>query len=147
MAGLRAWPATEVERDGGWVRRAAGGYTRRANSVQCLDPADSENASARIADSRRWFESRRLMPVFRVTPLTGPRILRALDEAGWRAVDTSRVLVMDLVRRRIECDRLVETLAIDDRNWLSAQCALQRYDVATCERLAVITSLIRVPAR
>ena len=56
MAGLKAWPAIEVERDGGWVRRAAGGYTRRANSVQCLDPADDEKAPARIADGRRWLE-------------------------------------------------------------------------------------------
>ena len=96
MAGLKAWPALEVERDGGWVRRAAGGYTRRANSVQCLDPADDENASARIADGRRWLESRGLTPVFRVTPLAGPHLLAALDEAGWRATDLSRVLVMSL---------------------------------------------------
>jgi len=74
MAGLKAWPATEVERDGGWVRRAAGGYTRRANSVQCLDPADDENAPARIADSPA--DARLTERVRR--PGSGARVRRAI---------------------------------------------------------------------
>ena len=79
IAGRKAWPGVEREHDGSWVRRAGGGYTRRANSVQCLDPADDENVVARIAASRRWFETRGLRPVFRITPLTGPRLRAALD--------------------------------------------------------------------
>ena len=30
-AGLLTWPALETEADGNWVRRAAAGYTKRAN--------------------------------------------------------------------------------------------------------------------
>ena len=41
-AGLAAWPGIDVKWDGSWVRRAAGGYTKRANSVQCFDPDDGE---------------------------------------------------------------------------------------------------------
>lgn len=96
FAGLKAWPGIEVEHDGRWVRRAAGGYTKRANSVQCLDPTDDENTPARIAGSRRWFETRALMPIFRVTPLAGRRLSESLDEAEWRAFDHSRVLALAL---------------------------------------------------
>jgi len=125
LAGLKAWPGIEVEHDGKWVRRAAGGYTKRANSVQCLDPTDDENAPARIAGSRRWFEARGLMPVFRVTPLAGRCLTESLDEMGWKAFDHSRVLVMALERRSIEPDARVEVLPTDDPKWLSAQRLLQ----------------------
>ena len=125
LAGLKAWPGIEVEHDGKWVRRAAGGYTKRANSVQCLDPTDDENAPARIAGSRRWFEARGLMPVFRVTPLAGRCLTESLDEMGWKAFDHSRVLVMALERRNIEPDARVEVLPTDDPKWLSAQRLLQ----------------------
>jgi hypothetical protein len=74
LAGLKAWPGIEVEYDGAWVRRAAGGYTKRVNSVQCLDPADDGNLPARIAASRRWFESRHLPPIFRITALSAPAV-------------------------------------------------------------------------
>jgi N-acetylglutamate synthase len=147
LAGLKAWPGIEVEHDGKWVRRAAGGYTKRANSVQCLDPTDDENAPARIAASRRWFETRGLMPVFRVTPLAGRCLTESLDEMGWKAFDHSRVLVMALERRSIEPDARVEVLPTDDPKWLSAQRLLQGYDATTLERLNAIIAAIEVPTR
>jgi len=147
MTGLKAWPRIEVEHDGGWVRRAAGGYTRRSNSVQSLDPTDDGNASARLAHSRRWFEARGLPPAFRVTPLAGPRLYEALDEADWRAKDLSRVPAMSLVGRTLDPDPRVDVLPVNDPRWLSAQGALQGYDAPTLKRLEAIVTVLDVPAR
>jgi len=115
--------------------------------VQCLDPTDDDNTSAWIADSRRWFESRGLMPVFRVTPLAGRRLTESLDEAEWRAFDHSRVLVMSLEGRSIKPDARVEVLPADEPKWLSSQRLLQDYDAATLERLSAIVTAIKVPTR
>jgi GNAT superfamily N-acetyltransferase len=95
-AGLKAWPGVEAEWDGAWVRRAAGGYTKRANSVQCLDPADEADVTERIAAAVDWFAARNLPPVFRITPLSSPALLQALDEQGWRTIDASYQFAMDL---------------------------------------------------
>jgi N-acetylglutamate synthase len=115
--------------------------------VQCLDPTDDENAPARIAASRRWFETRGVMPAFRVTPLAGRRLTESLDEAEWRAFDHSRVLVTALEGRGIKPDARAEVLPADDPTWLSAQRLLQGYDAATLERLSAIVGAIEVPVR
>lgn len=78
-AGIDAWPGIEVDWDGGWARRAAGGYARRANSVRCLDPVDGGDVEARIAAAVDWLARRRLPPVFRMTPLASPTLAAALD--------------------------------------------------------------------
>lgn len=147
LAGLKAWPGIEVAFDGAWVRRAAGGYTKRANSVQCLDPADGQNAAERIIASRRWLEDRGLPPVFRITPLAAPGLVAALAEAGWVSFEQSRVLVMGLDGRTIEADPRVELLEADDPTWLRAQQELQGYSDATAQWLAAVISAIEVPGR
>jgi N-acetylglutamate synthase len=142
-AGLKAWPGLEAEHDGSWVRRAANGYTKRANSVQSLDVADDDNAGKRIDASRRWFEARGLTPVFRVTPLAGPAILAALDAAGWRAYDHSRLMVMKL--DKVVPDPRGEILAIDDPKFLAAQQVLQGYDDSTQAKLRALLSAVDLP--
>jgi GNAT superfamily N-acetyltransferase len=146
MAGLQAWPGIETERDGQWVRRAAGGYSKRANSVQCLDPADGADAAVRIAAARQWFEERGIDPVFRVTPLTAPAILEALRAAGWIFFDHSRTMAMDLAELDAGLDPRAELMAPDDARFLSAQRALQEYDDATVGKLRAVIAAIAVPA-
>ncbi len=144
-AGLKAWPGIEVEYDGNWIRRAANGYTQRANSVQSLDPADEADAPARIAASRRWFEARGLTPVFRVTPLAGAAVVAALDAAGWATVDDSHLFAMEL--GSIEADargRLYEPL---DPDFLSVQQRLQHYSDDKLGRMRALLAAVTVPAR
>jgi ribosomal protein S18 acetylase RimI-like enzyme len=145
-AGLEAWPACETENDRAWVRRAAGGYTRRANSVQCLDPDDDDDVVARIAASELWLEGRALRPTFRITPLVGPNLREALDAAGWRVEGESRVLIRPLGQFGSEGDRRVDLLPITHPTWLQAQAELQNYDDATLDRLKAIVAAISGPA-
>jgi GNAT superfamily N-acetyltransferase len=143
-AGLKAWPGIEVEWDGSWVRRASNGYTQRANSVQCFDPADDGNAVERIAASRRWFEDRGLKPIFRVNPLTAPALNAALDAAGWDAIDHSQVVAMEL--GPVLPDPRGEVLALDDPEFLTEHQRLTAYDDEKVGKLRAILGVLEVPA-
>lgn len=144
-AGLKAWPGIDVEWDGSWVRRAANGYTRRANSVQCFDPADDDDVAERIVGARRWFEARGLPPIFRVNSLTGPSLAAELDRQGWASVSHSRLVAMEL--DPVEADPRGEVLDVDDPGFLDAQRRLKDLDETTIGKLRAVLAVLQVPAR
>ena len=64
------WPATDRAELGGWLLRAAGGFTGRANSV--LPVGDSTLDIARSVDfCERWYAARDLPPLFQLHGPTG----------------------------------------------------------------------------
>jgi len=143
-AGLKAWPGIEVEWDGAWVRRAAGGYTKRANSLQCFDPADDADVDARIAAGIAWFEARGIRPVVRTTPLASPALNAALDARGWDTIDRSYLYAMPLAEH--EPDPEGRTTALLDPVFLTAQQALQGYPDEQMARMRALLAVVAVPA-
>jgi GNAT superfamily N-acetyltransferase len=146
LAGIKAWPAVDTATDGTWVLRASGGYTNRANSVQCNDLGDDTDAPARLERAVRWYRDRSLPPIWRVTPLAGPRIMAELDR-GWRAYGHSHVLAMDLGPLSFEPDGNSTLVAVDSKEWLDIQKELQGYDDATLLRLKLIVERFKAPAK
>ena len=143
-AGLEAWPGIEVEWDGQWVRRAAGGYTKRANSLQCFDPADDSNAEARLAAGVAWFAARNIPPVVRTTPLASASLNAALDAQGWAEIDHSHLYAMELGSH--EPDPQGRTMDLLDANFLAAQQALQAYSDARLAQMRAVLAVMAVPA-
>jgi len=143
-AGLKAWPGIEVEWDGAWVRRAAGGYTKRANSLQCFDPTDDADVDARIAAAIAWFEARGIRPVVRTTPLASPALNAALDARGWDTIDHSYLYAMPLVEH--EPDPQGRTTALLDPGFLAVQQALQGYPDEQIARMRALLAVVAVPA-
>lgn len=60
----RAWAAPDREDTGGWVMRAAGGVTQRANSVWPREQARDHEPAMRTAT--QWYRSRRLPLIVQV---------------------------------------------------------------------------------
>lgn len=94
----RAWPPVESEPLGDWRLRAAGGFTRRANSVLPLgDPGmPLDEALGRV---RRWYGEREL-PAY-IQTATGAEgtqelLCAELEERGWRREVTAEVQVAAL---------------------------------------------------
>ena len=143
-AGLAAWPGIEVEWDGQWVRRAAGGYTKRANSLQCFDPADGGDAEARLAAGVAWFEGRNVPPVVRTTPLASASLNAALDTQGWAEIDHSHLYAMELGSH--EPDPQGRTMDLLDPHFLAAQQALQAYSDARLAQMRAVLAVMAVPA-
>ncbi|HEY8575290.1 MAG TPA: GNAT family N-acetyltransferase [Devosia sp.] len=143
-AGLEAWPGIDIKWDGSWVRRAAGGYTKRSNSVQCLDPEDGEDADLRVISASTWMVMRGIKPVFRITPLAAPELVETLDEAGWQEIDHSHLFAMELEAQ--ERDPETKLFPVLDPAFLAAQQQLQGYDETTVTKLRNLLAACTVPA-
>ncbi|WP_297112078.1 GNAT family N-acetyltransferase [uncultured Devosia sp.] len=143
-AGLEAWPGITVKWDGNWVRRASGGYTKRANSAQCFDPTDDADADLRIISASSWLIVNGARPVFRITPLSAPALNEALDRAGWVEIDPSHLYAMPLGAH--EPDAEGKMLPLLDPEFLAAQQKLQGYDDAMLARMRALLAVMAVPA-
>lgn len=72
---LNAWPANLTLVDEGWLLRFAGGYTRRANSVNAIYRVNGDNAEsviARIARCEEIYRRRNQPVIFKMTPIVQP---------------------------------------------------------------------------
>ncbi|WP_160297848.1 GNAT family N-acetyltransferase [Devosia chinhatensis] len=143
-AGLSAWPGIEVDWDGSWVRRAAGGYTKRANCTQCLDPDDFEDADLRVISASSWMVRHKIKPVFRITPLSSPELNATLAEAGWQTLDPSHLLAMEL--GDVEADAEAQILPVLDPKFLAVARKLQGYDETTMIGMQNLLAALTVPA-
>lgn len=143
-AGLEAWPGITVEWDGAWVRRAAGGYTKRANCTQCFDPDDFEDADLRVISAASWMVRHKIKPVFRITPLSSPELNATLDEAGWQTIDPSHLLAMEL--GDVEADEGALFMPVLDPKFLAVARRLQGYDDATMAAMENLLAAFKVPA-
>lgn len=76
------WQGLETERLGGWLLRAAGGWTGRANSALPLgDPGlDPEAAIDTVVT---WYRARALRPLFQVPVPLAADLDARLDARGW----------------------------------------------------------------
>lgn len=94
----RAWPATDRAELGEWVFRAAGGFTRRANSALPLgDPGmPLSEALERVRD---WYGARDLTPYLQTTTGAdgeGEQLGAVLAQHGWRVDTTAEMWIAGL---------------------------------------------------
>lgn len=113
-AGWRAAQTSELD---GWLLRADGGFTRRANSVAPLAQLRMplEDALTRV---RAWYAERGLPALIQV-PLDARRLLGAeLGERGWSVEAHSLVLVTQLPAAG-DADPSVQLAATPTPQWLT----------------------------
>jgi len=80
----RAWPALVVKRLGGWLLRAAGGITRRANSVLPLGEFDETSLEDALEVVHKFYDEQNLPPRFQMTRASLPKELdKTLAEHGF----------------------------------------------------------------
>jgi N-acetylglutamate synthase len=81
-AAAAGWRGSEVAALGGWLLRAAAGFTGRANS--CLPLSEPGFALGEAVDRvERWYRDRGLPPAFQVPTLLGRPLEAELDRRGW----------------------------------------------------------------
>jgi GNAT superfamily N-acetyltransferase len=95
---LQAWPALETRANFGWIQRFAGGYTKRANSINAIEYGAHFTPDV-MAELERPYRERGHPPIWRLTPLAPPEADAVLAGRGYRLIDQS----------------LVQRAALDDR--------------------------------
>ncbi|MDM0075206.1 GNAT family N-acetyltransferase [Variovorax sp. J2P1-59] len=86
---FNAWPARQTVFFNGWVFRLAGGYTKRANSVNAADPGATFEGVRAAAET--FYERHGLPAVFRLSPLAQPEADKELADAGYAFFDPTQV--------------------------------------------------------
>ena len=113
----RTWRALEEEPLGGWLLRAGGGFTGRANSALVVGSPPCP-LDAAVAEVGRWYAARGLRPQAQV-PLPGAEDAdAAFAAAGWTTVEDVLVLTAPL-RRWPAPDVPVDLAAEPDEAWLA----------------------------
>ena len=146
-AALTAWPGLYTAYDGHWVWRAARGYSNRANSIHCLDPADDANASERIARFSEMFTRHGLTPVYKISPLTAPGVVRVLDALQWDFYEPSKVMRMEMRTRAWAVHHHTALFDAIDPQWRLAQAEMSGYSDYNIESVRLIIERIACDSR
>src|SRR5262245_32766569 len=125
-ASLNAWPALQQMVYDGWLLRFAGGYTRRANSVNglylgVLDPRE------KITYCEQVYQKKGLTPTFRVTPFLDPPLSEEiLEEAGYQKAGQTSVQVLGLTGLPLQTTSSAQHWAAPVEAWVEAYTHMNR---------------------
>ncbi len=89
---FNAWPALHSIEYNGWILRQSGGYTKRANSANPLNPQGDFVQTRSTVES--FYQSHNQPSIFRVTPLAPDGCDEALKQAGYSLLDPTCVMTM-----------------------------------------------------
>jgi ribosomal protein S18 acetylase RimI-like enzyme len=144
--GFRAWPASSVHYDGSWaIRLTASHSSKRLNSVNPLDPGDTDNIEQRVAHAIQRFRAYGRPPVFRLSPLAPKALDTYLDELGWARFDESLVMLADL--EAIDLSGAIDQMPLQDsERYVDAALLVQKEDPAAKPGLLEVINAIR-PAK
>ncbi len=117
---FRGWPALESRDVAGWRQRFAGGYTKRANSINALGP-DPECGDDIIEVLEAAYREHSQPPIWRLSPLAPPQIGDRLAERGYRLIERSLIQVCRL-RDGFLADPAVALHPRPTPAWLEAFC-------------------------
>ena len=146
-ASLNAWPALGQVLLQGWLLRFAGGYTKRANSVntQYGVPAPDRAIENRITECETHYALQGLPTVFRITPFVQPGDLdERLSARGYRRIDTTHVQTLDVTGWESLSQDRPELIELPLDAWLARYAAFSGKSAPTLQR-AILDAIL--PAR
>lgn len=122
--GFNAWPAPRNALAGDWLLRSAGGYTKRANSANALQPGAT--LTPQLLDHiEAHYALQQLPSIFRLSPLADGGVDALLQARGYRVVDPS--LLMQRATQDHDCQPAADgELRFESQlpaRWLEGYCA------------------------
>jgi GNAT superfamily N-acetyltransferase len=141
--GFRSWPASSVHYDGSWaIRMTASHPSKRLNSVNPLDPGDTDNMEQRVTRAAQRFRAYGRPPIFRQSPLAPEALDSYLNELGWTRLDESMVMAADL--SKIDLGDALDQIPLKDiGRFIDAALEVQNDDPALKPGLFEVINAIR----
>ena len=93
--GFNAWPAPRIAVMGDWLLRSAGGYTKRANSANALQPGATLTRQL-LQEIEAHYARQQLPCIFRLSPLADAGVDALLQARGYGLVDPSIVMQLSM---------------------------------------------------
>ncbi|WP_284415618.1 GNAT family N-acetyltransferase [Acidovorax sp. SUPP3334] len=118
---FNAWPARQTVLHQGWVFRLAGGFTKRANSVNALEACAPFTGVREAAEA--LYARHDLRPVFRISPLAGADAEAALAEAGYTVFEPTWVMQAALPSKGALPQPCVDLATTPSAEWLDGFAA------------------------
>ncbi|MFC2105964.1 GNAT family N-acetyltransferase [Candidatus Bipolaricaulota bacterium] len=138
-AALSAWPALQQILYDGWLLRFAGGFTKRANSVNALYPS-TVDLDLKIARCEHAYTERNLPVIFRVTPTSKPNGLDAhLEQRGYEIIDRTLIMAGSL---NLQAEESISTSVIRSASLLEWLDAYDRLRAPAVEQLALLRGIV-----
>lgn len=142
---LNAWPAPRQAILGGWLLRAAGGPTRRVNSVNPLRGGPRDPAPL-LAGFEALYAGLGQPAIFRV-PEIAPGMDVALERAGYTLEGETCTLHAGLDRTGPTAEPDIAMTPEPGEDWLRAWAALNGADDERLRRHRAMTAAILLPRR
>jgi GNAT superfamily N-acetyltransferase len=121
-AAARGWQALETQQLGGWLLRAADGFSGRANSCLPLhDPGLPVSDAVDVIE--RWYRERGLIPAFQIPEPLGASVGVLLDARGWAGPAYRTLMLTADLNDVAGATRALPVVRIDDRpdaQWLAS---------------------------
>jgi ribosomal protein S18 acetylase RimI-like enzyme len=121
------WPATENYENSGWLMRAAGGVTNRANSVlplvANLEGGPLTDFSDKLEITRDFYRTRNLPTIFQVALPTWQVLYEKLLSIGANETLRGNTMVTDLTSAKLKIPTGIEIVQSDQfsKEWLEVQ--------------------------
>lgn len=143
---LNAWPALRTSLLDGWLLRMAGGYTRRANSVQPLYPSNLPTAE-KVAYCEEAYRLAGLPTIFKLTDAAEPAELDGfLADRGYRREAETSVQLLDIADLRPTDATGVYLQHQATLEWCTALAALTDVDTRHVSTMHTMLGSLMPPA-
>jgi len=143
---VNVWPAVDTLLMDGWAVRFANGYSGRANAASAV-VVGATMTPPLLDEIERLYRAEGLRPCVRVTPVCHPDVEGMLLARGYRARDSSRIMLLDLAPPGSRTTH--PGVAIEDcpsPAWLAGVSERQSADKRDPAHLAAIVGRIKVAA-
>ena len=138
---MNAWPSLQTIISDGWIIRMAGGYTKRANSVNPIYSFEN-NLDEKINYCENIYKQNNLPVIYKIIECEDHKIIDTrLEELNYQKIDLTSVQVCNNIKRM---NNKIERIVIDNKfteNWKN--CFYYCNNITNTETISIIENMLK----
>jgi len=138
---MNAWPSLQTILLDGWIIRMAGGYTKRANSVNPIYSFE-DNLDEKINYCENIYKQNNLPVIYKIIECEDHKIIdKRLEELNYQKIDLTSVQICNEIKRM---NNEIKQIVIDNKfteNW--KKCFFHCNNITNIETLSIIENMLK----